>query len=99
MNYDNTTSVVLLLTIVAVNNRFVAQMGMTGSVLYNCSLSVYYVSVIKFGVKDKEFKRKMEFLCHFVPNVFAISSSIFLQVGGYFNSMGGESFDVYSPKT
>ena len=67
-------------------------MGIVGSCLYNTSLSVYYVSVIKFGVKDKDFKRKIEFWCHFIPNAFAICSSIFLQVGGYFNSMGGESF-------
>ena len=75
--------------------RFLVQMGIVGSSLYNVSLSVYYVSVIKFGVKDKDFRRKIEFWCHFIPNAFAICSSIFLQVGGYFNSMGGESFDNY----
>ena len=69
-------------------------MGVTGSMLYNCSLSVYFVSVIKFGVKDKAFQRKIEFWCHFIPNAFALSSSIFLQVGGYFNSLTGESINV-----
>jgi len=69
-------------------------MGATGSVLYNGSLSVYFVSVIKFGMKDKAFKRKLEFWCHFIPIAYAIGSSIFLQAGGYFNSMGGEYYII-----
>jgi len=68
-------------------------MGASGSVLYNCSLSVYYVSVIKFGMREKAFMKKIEFWCHFIPNAFAICSSIFLQVGGYFNPMDGELFN------
>ena len=74
--------------------RFFTQMGACGSSLYNASLSVYFVLVIKFDMKEKAFKRKAEFWCHFIPNAYAICSSIFLQVGGYFNSMGGESSRV-----
>jgi hypothetical protein len=69
-------------------------MGATGSALYNGSLSVYFVAVIKFGMKDKTFKRKLEFWCHFIPSAYAIGSSIFLQAGGYFNSMGGEYYII-----
>ena len=71
--------------------RFSLQLGLTGSVLYNCSLSVYFVSVIKFGMNERDFKRKIELWCHFIPNAFAIGTSIFLQAGGYFNPLGGES--------
>lgn len=62
-------------------------MGSTGSILYNVSLSVYYVSVIKFNIKEKAFW-KVELWCHLVPNVFAISTSIFLLTHQYFNSIG-----------
>lgn len=69
-------------------------MGAAGSSLYNGSLSVYFVAVIKFGMKDKTFKKKLEFWCHFIPSAYAIGSSIFLQAGGYFNSMGGEYYII-----
>ena len=36
-------------------------MGISGSKLYNCALSVYHVSVIKFGVQEKTFKKKIDF--------------------------------------
>ena len=67
--------------------RFLTQMGIAGSRFYNCALSVYFVSVIKFGMQEKAFKKKIEFWCHFIPNVFAMGSAIFLQVKGYFNPM------------
>ena len=73
--------------------RFLTQMGIAGSGFYNCALSVYFVSVIKFGMQEKAFKKKIEFWCHFIPNAFAMGSSIFLQVKGYFNPMEGELFD------
>jgi len=38
-------------------------------------------------MREKVFMKKIEFWCHFIPNAFAICSSIFLQVGGYFNPM------------
>lgn len=63
-------------------------MGSTGSILYNASLSVYYVSVIKFNMKEKAFRRKVELWCHLIPNAFAICTSIFLQTHNYFNSIG-----------
>ena len=62
-------------------------MGIAGSRFYNCALSVYFVSVIKFGMQEKAFKKKIEFWCHFIPNAFAMGTSIFLQAGGYFNTL------------
>ena len=63
-------------------------MGSTGSILYKVSLSVYYASVIKFNIKEKAFRRKVELWCHLIPNAFAISTSVFLQTHHYFNSVG-----------
>jgi len=48
------------------------------------------VYMTKFGVKDKTFKRRIEFWCHFAPNAFALSSSIFLQIVWVFNTVNGD---------
>lgn len=79
-----------LLLLLLYLNRIFLHIGTTGSMLYNASLSIYFVSVAKFGITENAFKKKIEFWCHFVPIAFALCSSIFLEVGGYFNPDDGE---------
>ncbi|GFH61821.1 hypothetical protein CTEN210_18297 [Chaetoceros tenuissimus] len=58
---------------------FLQQLGGLGCIFYNLSLSVYYVAIMKFHMKEKEIiAKKLEFWIHFIPNSFAIMSSIFL---------------------
>jgi hypothetical protein len=38
-------------------------------------------------MNERDFKRKIKFWCHFIPNAFAMGTSIFLQAGGYFNTL------------
>jgi len=73
------------------HNSFFIQIGMAGALLYNCSLSIYYVSVIKFNMTEPTFTKKVEFWCHFIPNAFAWGSGIFLLATNNFNSVGKSS--------
>ena len=64
---------------------FLIHVGQVGSVLYNCVLSVYYVSVIKFSMSDSAFKAKIELFSHFLINAYAICGACFLLSREYFN--------------
>lgn len=67
---------------------FIIHLGNVGSALYNCALSVYYVSVIKFSMSDNAFKRKIEPFLHTLINAYTIFGACFLLSGEYFNSIG-----------
>jgi hypothetical protein len=55
-----------------------AQFGMTGVVCYNTSLSIYYVSVIKFGMTENAFRQKIEKYLHVVTISFTMPSALYL---------------------
>lgn len=57
-----------------------AQVGTVGSFLYNLSLSVYYLAVLKFNMKERDISRKVEPFLHVIPNGFSIATGIFLAV-------------------
>ncbi|GFH61680.1 hypothetical protein CTEN210_18156 [Chaetoceros tenuissimus] len=60
---------------------FIAQLGLSGSIFYTFSLSLYYVAIIKFNKKEKDISKKLfEYMLHFFPNGFAIITAIFLAV-------------------
>lgn len=58
--------------------RYMTQVGFTGSILCNASLSIYYVCVISFGTTEKSFKKKIEPWLHLISNVASHSSAIIL---------------------
>ena len=70
------------------SNRFIIHIGQLGSVLYNCALSIYYVSVIKFSMSENDFKKKVEPICHLLINGYAIAGACFLLATDAFNAMG-----------
>jgi preprotein translocase subunit YajC len=51
---------------------------MTGVVCYNTSLSIYYVSVIKFGMTENAFRQKIEKYLHVVTISFTMPSALYL---------------------
>ena len=55
-------------------------MGFTGMMLYNAALSTYYVCVIRFAMPEKKFIQRIERFLHYIINVFATFSAIFLLV-------------------
>lgn len=58
-----------------------AQLGLSGSIFYTFSLSLYYFALIKFNKKEKDISKKcFEYMLHFFPNEFAIITAIFLAV-------------------
>ncbi len=69
-------------------NRFISHIGMVGSALYNCNLSIYYLCVIRFSMSESTFCTKVEPLCHLITNLFALASATYLLVEEYFNSVG-----------
>ena len=56
------------------------QVGAMGCILYNGSLSVYYLAILKFNMKDKDIAKKLEPWLHLIPNGFSIATAIFLAV-------------------
>ena len=78
----------------SVHDSFFMHIGSIGACLYSCALSIYYVSVIKFNIKEPTFKKKVEFWCHFIPNAFAWGGAIFLLATHNFNSVGESSYKL-----
>jgi len=76
------------------HDSFFMHIGSIGALLYNSSLSIYYVSVIKFNMTEPTFKKKVEFWCHFIPNAYAWGSAIFLLATNNFNSVGESSYNL-----
>lgn len=56
------------------------QLGAMGSILYNGSLSVYYLAVVTFNMKEKDIARKVEPWLHLISNGFSVGSAISLAV-------------------
>mmetsp|Transcript_25666 Transcript_25666/g.38407 ORF Transcript_25666/g.38407 Transcript_25666/m.38407 type:complete len:532 (-) Transcript_25666:2253-3848(-) len=67
---------------------FFNQLGTTGSPMYSLSLAIFYLSVIKFNVRDRRFRKDIEPYLHFAPNLFAWFSAIYVASTGYINSAG-----------
>jgi len=65
---------------------FFIHFGFIGSILYNCALSIYYVSVIRFEISEDDFHKKIERYLHVLCNVTPLALSIFLLQQKYFNS-------------
>lgn len=66
------------------------QVGAVGSILYNGALSVYYLAVVTFNMKEKEIARKLEPWLHLIANGFAIGSGIFLAFKRQFAPLGNQ---------
>ncbi|GFH50374.1 hypothetical protein CTEN210_06850 [Chaetoceros tenuissimus] len=69
---------------------FMQQVGAVGSILYNGALSVYYLAVVTFNMKEKEIARKLEPWLHLIANGFAIGSGIFLAFKRQFAPLGNQ---------
>lgn len=65
--------------------RLFNYIGSTGSFLYTLALSIFYVAVVIFNMKDHEFAKKVEIACHVIICGYALSTGIFLLAHQYFN--------------
>ncbi|GFH57039.1 hypothetical protein CTEN210_13515 [Chaetoceros tenuissimus] len=59
---------------------FMQQVGSLASLLYNLSLSVYYLAILKYNMREKDIAKKLEPFLHIIPNGFALGSGIFLAI-------------------
>ena len=55
---------------------FLLMVGIFVGVLYNCSLSFYYLAIVKFQKPDDYIREKIEPYLHGVPIVYALGASI-----------------------
>lgn len=67
---------------------FATVLGTSGSTFYSLSLSVYFISVVKFGIAEREITKFAESFLHILPVALAFSGGIYLYVAGYFNASG-----------
>lgn len=67
---------------------FFRQVGGIGTITYTLSLSIFYICIIKYNMREIDFQKKYEPYLHFIPNVCAWASGIYLLVAGYFNNAG-----------
>jgi len=65
---------------------FLYHFGQSGTTLYYCALSIYYVVVMKTKMPEREVRRRIEPFLHAVPILYSFSSGIFLAVTENFNN-------------
>mmetsp|Transcript_24572 Transcript_24572/g.25004 ORF Transcript_24572/g.25004 Transcript_24572/m.25004 type:complete len:401 (-) Transcript_24572:219-1421(-) len=53
-------------------------MGNSGGPMYSLSLAIFYLCLIKFQIKEESFVTKIEPFLHAVPNLFCVSTSVYL---------------------
>ncbi|GFH50385.1 hypothetical protein CTEN210_06861 [Chaetoceros tenuissimus] len=69
---------------------FIQQVGAMGSILYNGSLSVYYLAVVTLNMKEKDIARRLELWLHLIPNGWAIATAIFLAAKRQYAPLGNQ---------
>jgi len=62
--------------------------GNIGSNAYNCSLAMFYMLTIVYGVRDELMKKRIEPFFHAVPLVYIVGADIFLLIKKSFNPLG-----------
>jgi len=75
---------------------FLTATGATSGLLYNCSLNLYSLAVVKNRKSDEYIRKKIEPFLHGVPIVYALALTITLLIGKNTNDSGGGS--CYAPE-
>jgi len=66
----------------------VVYVGMLGSVLYDCMLSIYFVMVVVYSKREDFIQKKIEPFFHAISILAPVGAGIFLLVTNYFNDSG-----------
>jgi len=69
---------------------FLFHFGQIGTTLYYCTLSIYYVLIVRIMcrscIKEGSIQRRIEPILHGIPILYSLSTSIFLALTGNFNN-------------
>lgn len=69
-------------------SAFLAVLGSCGSIVYSLSLTIYFLLVIKFDLKDRNISEKYEPFLHAFPIIYASTVSITIYATGNYNPAG-----------
>jgi hypothetical protein len=61
-------------------------LGLMGAPLYNCSLCLYYIAVVKYNKKEEYIRAKLEPFLHGVPIIFSLVGAITVLAMQSFNA-------------
>mmetsp|Transcript_14667 Transcript_14667/g.21908 ORF Transcript_14667/g.21908 Transcript_14667/m.21908 type:complete len:449 (-) Transcript_14667:588-1934(-) len=76
---------------------FIHHIGAIGSMFYNCSLSIYYLCIIRLSMTDVTFTKKVEPFCHLIPNLYGFGGALYLLINRDFNNIGNACWIGPSP--
>ncbi len=65
---------------------FLMMVGIVGGLFYNCSINIYYLTVVRYGKSNEYIRTKMEKILHAVPIVVALTNGITRLVRKHYNS-------------
>lgn len=70
---------------------FIQIIGVVGTPMYSVSLNIYYLYLIKYNMRERTFRRKIEPYVHGIPAVWTLSGAIFALASQMYNpgSSGG----------
>ena len=64
---------------------FIQIIGVVGTPMYSVSLNMYYLYLIKYNMRERTFRRKIEPYVHGIPAVWTLSGAIFALVSQMYN--------------
>ena len=64
---------------------FIHFVGLNGALLYNVSLNVYYLCLVKYNMKTKNYSNRVEPFLHAVPILWALISASIIVATGHMN--------------
>jgi hypothetical protein len=67
---------------------FLVTVGICGSTFYSLSMSIYFLLVIKYNLKDAFISRRVEPFLHTVPVLYSLTNGIYLVATQNFNPSG-----------
>ena len=76
---------------------FALHIGFAGVPMYVLSLSVYFLSAVKYNINDKKFSEKIEPYLHAISVIWTIAGGIACWVTGVFNVMSSGNVCWYTP--
>jgi len=66
---------------------FFLVLGVTGSLLYSCSLSIYFLCIVKYKMTYQEFRRKYERFLHIFVIVYSVTAASVTVADGAINPL------------
>ncbi len=75
---------------------FISLLGLNAGLLYNCSLNLYFLAVVKFNKSDEYIRTKIEPFLHGLPMVIAIGNATIFLLNDMFNpELGGSCVEPF----